>query len=322
MEKAIGKSKEGAVSSADAAFLQKNPDLIVKIFPKKNEIVTFLHKSHYFSDDYFDNLKRQEKEKPVRAEISSLSFEEMSNRIFTSTTKEWEADPAFYSSLLAEYRVRYEMFTSEQWLPVKMRFWAEGSSLSNKTFEEHLAHLGIEHIDVEGKAVLVLGPGTDFAFEKGLADAGANPVVALSYSFEHHESPEKVHTQYPAIQPVRGLFQALPPADNTFDCIYSVHAFPRGVDAVSKDIFAKLSDPKEEKRIDIKDLKERFSAVISLLTPGGEFRCYPILGNMQEALQKLPKNVLAQIAIETKRTKDNWYDDILIIRKLNAPTAE
>lgn len=156
------------------------------------------------------------------------------------------------------------------------RLWVTKRSAS-----EQLSLLGMNREQFKGKTVLVLGPGRDFDLEKALSDAGATLVVALSASFEKHardQDPEAVSAERPVIWPVKAYFQALPPMDQTFDLVVSVYGFP---------LYAyDAEDTKLVQNVDA-ELRERFSALIDLLKPGGEARLTPVIPREFVALAKL-----------------------------------
>lgn len=193
---------------------------------------------------------------------------------------------------------------------------AESGPVTDRTAEEQLEALRLNLEEVRGKAILVLGPGRDFALEKALADAGADVVVALSGSFEQHEDTKKLHAAYPNVWPVRGYFEELPPAHKTFDMVLSVAGFPwyaytRWVSTMSGG----------DERMQA-ELMERYAALIDTLAPGAQARLMPVEEHEAQALERLARLHPGLFTYTRVYAPfEGELDDLLIITKLSHDPA-
>jgi|GEM_PF-2355091 len=83
----------------------------------------------------------------------------------------------------------------------RMSRWEKGAEktmVTRRSFEDQAGLMNLSPEDLRGKVILVLGPGKNFEFEKGAAEAGAELVVPLAFSYEKHEDLVKVSRQWPA----------------------------------------------------------------------------------------------------------------------------
>lgn len=153
---------------------------------------------------------------------------------------------------------------------------AEHAAMTKRSFEKQLEYLSLSPELLKGKTVLVLGPGKDYAFERGAQAAGAELVVAYSYRFDRHKelSPMKKSV----IKPVKGLFQELPPAYSSFDYIVSSFGFPMYLSDLT---------PQDSESAYRAEHKVHFQNLIDLLSPGGEARLIPVYQEHRRILHEL-----------------------------------
>ena len=105
--------------------------------------------------------------------------------------------------------------------------------LYSRSFGAHLRALGIGQESLQGERILALGPGADFAFEKGAIESGAASVTALGY-FDRTEGAlrhevDALKETHPEIRLVNALFEALPEDELkpfSYTKIFSVWGFP------------------------------------------------------------------------------------------------
>jgi len=112
------------------------------------------------------------------------------------------------------------------------------------------------------------------------------------------------------IKPVKGLFQQLPPAINTFDLVLSVHGFPEYAYDHDKLSLKEGGEPHLD--------KETMRTAITLIAPGGEARFFPTFATELKIVEAIQKEFPGEFTLEMPGS----HPSLMIIKKLAASLEE
>lgn len=188
-------------------------------------------------------------------------------------------------------------------------------SITARSFSEQLRLLHLRKEQVMGKRILTLGPGSDFALEKGCADAGAEAVMTLGYFDGNrlggaHDFGEL--RGYSNVFPVSALFEDIGSdkvfiPENTFDCVISVWGFPH---------YSPLKGPNEKGSERHLSAGNTMSALVRSLRSRGFLRFAPVeqeVGRYQRSL--IQERFGKRVSVQSRRNNIIDADSVLSISR-------